>query len=66
MFTNEFNTSVAAATDDSIGPIRLRDSLMFVLDPFVLHPDTDRPPQVIDWDSTTPDLLATFLDELID
>ena len=65
MFVNEFNTSVAAATDDSICPIRMRGILMFVLDPFVLHPDTDRPPQVIDWDSTS-DSMASFLDELVE
>ena len=64
MSFDEFDTAVAAA-GDRIGPRRLSGILMLVLDLFDCHPDDDRPPQVIDWDSTS-DSTVGFLDDLIE
>ena len=65
MSFDEFDTAVAAATDDRIGPRRRRAILMHMLDLLDFYTDDDRPPQVIDWDSTS-DSMASFLNELVE
>ena len=62
----EFDEAVAAATGDTVATIRRRGFSMLTRVPFELEPDDLRPPQVIDWDSDEPYLLARFIDELAD
>lgn len=62
----EFDFEVAAATGDSIDTIRRSGFSMLVFEPSEMHPDDLRPPQIIDWDSTAPELMAGFMDELFD
>ncbi len=62
----EFDEAVAAATGDTVGTIRRRGFSMLTPGPFELEPDDLRPPQVIDWDSAEPYLVARFIDELTD
>ena len=62
----EFDAEVAAATGDTVSTIRRCGFSMLTRVPFELEPDDLRPPQVIDWDSAEPYLLARFIDELTD
>jgi hypothetical protein len=62
----EFDVEVATATGDSIDTIRRSGFSMLVFEPSEMHPDDLRPPQIIDWDSATPELIADFIDELFD
>ena len=66
MSISEFDAEVAAATGDTVGTIRRRGFSILTRVPFELEPDDLRPPQVIDWDSADPFLLARFIDELTD
>ena len=66
MSISEFDAEVAAATGDTVGTIRRRGFSILTRVPFELEPDDLRPPQVIDWDSADPYLLACFIDELTD
>ena len=51
---------------DTVGTIRRCGFSMLSRAAFELEPDDLRPPQVIDWDSADPYLLARFIDELTD
>ena len=62
----EFDAEVAAATGDAVGTIRRCGFSMLTRGPVELEPDDVRPPQVIDWDSAGPYLLARYIDELTD
>ena len=66
MTISEFDAEVAAATGDTVGTIRRCGFSMLTRAAFELEPDDLRPPQVIDWDSVEPQLLARFIDELTD
>ena len=62
----EFDEAVAAATGDTVGTIRRCGFSMLTRVPFELEPDDVCPPQVIDWDSADPYLMARYIDELTD
>ena len=66
MSISEFDSEVAAATGDTVATIRRCGFSILTRVPFELEPDDLRPPQVIDWDSAEPYLLARFIDELTD
>ena len=66
MSISKFDAEVAAATGDTVSTIRRRGFSILTRVPFELEPDDLRPPQVIDWDSADPFLLARFIDELTD
>ena len=66
MTISELDAEVAAATGDTVGTIRRRGFSMLTRAAFDVEPDDLRPPQVIDWDSAEPYLLARFIDELTD
>ncbi len=66
MTISEFDAKVSAATGDTASTIRRCGFLILTRVQFELEPDDLRPPQVIDWDSVEPHLLARFIDELTD
>lgn len=66
MTISEFDAEVAAATGDTVSTIRRCGFSMLTRVPFELELGDLRPPQVIDWDSAEPHLLARFIDELTD
>ena len=66
MSISEFDAEVAAATGDTASTIRRYGFSVFKRRPFELEPDDLRPPQVVDWDTAEPYLLARFIDEIID
>ncbi len=66
MSISKFDAEVAAATGDTVGTIRRCGFSMLSRTQFEFEPDDLRPPQVIDWDTTEPYLLARFIDELTD
>ena len=62
----EFEAEVASATGETTSTIRRCGFSILTRMPFELEPDDLRPPQVIDWDSADPRLVARFIDELIE
>ncbi len=66
MSISEFDKEVSAAMGDTVGTVRRCGFSMLNRVQFELEPDDLRPPQVIDWDSAEPYLLARFIDELTD
>ena len=66
MTISEFDAEVANATGDTVGTVRRCGFSLLTRVPFELEPDDLRPPQVIDWDTAEPHLLARFIYELTD
>jgi len=66
MSSSEIDDAVATVTGEEMRTIRRHG--FSLLDCRPVEPDQDdyRPPQVIDWDAAEPNMLARYIDDLID
>ena len=66
MSSNELDDAVATVTGEEMRTIRRHGFSLLNCGSAELDEGDYRPPQVIDWDAAEPNMLARYIDDLID
>ncbi len=64
MTRTEFHRQIARATGEDLSTICRRGFAPLTRGPVEFEPEDYRPPQTIDWDSTTRDVRSALIDDL--